>query len=96
MQDRIAARDIKIRQTAVYLAEVKTVVIGIPHLIPIHGVRVPAAVLRKYVAVLAALIAFVSDMPLEGKIFFHIVPLFDIVFSIKADADCSEPVPGKE
>ena len=41
------------------------------HLLPGHRVQLLVAVLRENVAVLAPLVAFIRDMPLERKILFH-------------------------
>ncbi len=73
MQDRIASGQIKIRQPSVNLAEVEAVIEGILHLFPGHTVRLPAWISGENVAVLAALVAFICDMPLEREILFHIV-----------------------
>ena len=54
------------------MAEIQAVMKGILHLLPCHGIQGLAVVLGKNVAMLAALIAVVCNMPLKGKILFHV------------------------
>jgi hypothetical protein len=68
MEDGVSAGEIKIGKTAIYLAKVQTVVEGILHLLPAHGIQGFAVVFGKNVAVLAPLITFIGDVPLKGKI----------------------------
>ena len=65
----------KIRQTVIDLAEVQAVIERVLHLLPGHRIRLLVAVFRKNVAVLAPLVAFIGDMPLERKILFHVILL---------------------
>jgi hypothetical protein len=73
MQDRIAAGNIEIRQAIVYLTEIQTVVKGILHLFPTHCIQPFAVIFGENIAVLTPLVTFVSNVPLERKIRFHIV-----------------------
>ena len=75
MQNRIATRKVKRRKPVVDIAEVKTVIERFLQLLPRHGVEFSAGIAGKNVAVSASLIAFVSNMPLERKILFHVRPL---------------------
>ena len=52
-------------------AKVQAVVEGVLHLLEGHAVQLFAGVFGEDVAVLAALVAVVGDVPLEGKIGFH-------------------------
>ena len=57
------------------IAEVKTVIERFLQLLPRHGVEFSTGIARKDIAMPASLIALVSNMPLERKIFFHVRPL---------------------
>ena len=75
VQNGVAAGDVEIRQTVIDLAEVQAVVEGVLHLLPGHCIQLLVAVFRENVAVLAPLVAFIRDMPLERKILFHVILL---------------------
>ena len=102
VKDRVAAGDVKVRQPAVYLAEVHTVVKGFLNLLPGHGIQVLAVVFRENVAVFAPLVAFVRYVPLKGKIFFHLdcsVPLANSIAPAGAGYTFRNPAgtrPGKQ
>ena len=83
MQDRIPSGDVKIRKPAVSLAEIKTIMEGFLHLLPIHRVQFLAVVLRKNVTVLAPLVARVGDVPLKREV-FHLQLPPDCLFFEKA------------
>ena len=71
VQDRIAARQIEVRCAAEHLTKIKAVVEGVLHLLPRHGFQAGVLAIREDVAVLAALVALIRDMPLKRKIRFH-------------------------
>ena len=71
MQDGIAAGDVEVGQPVIHLAEIHAVVKSFPHLLPGHRIQLFAVVLGENIAVLAALITFIGDVPLKGKILFH-------------------------
>ena len=73
MQDRVAAGQVEIGQPSVDLAEVEAVIKSILHLLPGHGIQLAAGITGKDIAVLAALVAFIRDMPLEREVLFHII-----------------------
>ena len=75
MKDRIATGNIEIRNSVVYLAEVLAVRHDLLHLLPGHALQLLAAFPGKNIAVLAALVTFICDMPLKRKITSHPVPL---------------------
>ena len=75
MKDRIAAGDIEIRNSVVYFAEVLTVRHDLLHLLPGHALQLLAAFSGKNIAVFAALVTFICDMPLKRKITSHPIPL---------------------
>ena len=75
MKDRIAAGDIEIRNSVVYLAEVLAVRHDLLHLLPGHALQFLTAFPGKNIAVLAALVTFICNMPLKRKITSHPVPL---------------------
>ena len=51
VQDRVTARDIEIGQTVMHRAEIQTVIEGLLHLGPAHGIQMLAGVFREDVAV---------------------------------------------
>lgn len=59
VQDGIAAGDVEVGQAVIHLAEIQTISNNLLHLLPGHGIRLLAVVLREDVAVLAPLIALV-------------------------------------
>ena len=75
MKDRIAAGDIEIRNSVVYLAEILAVRHDLLHLLPGHALQLLTAFPGKNIAVLAALVTFICNMPLKRKITSHPVPL---------------------
>ena len=80
MEDRVSAGQIKIRKSAIYLTEVKTVVEGFLHLFPCHAVQFPAGITGEDIAVLAALVAFICYVPLKGKVLFHVIVTLHLLF----------------
>ena len=66
---------IEIRNPVVYLAEVLAVRHDLLHLLPGHALQLLTAFPGKNIAVLAALVTFICDMPLKRKITSHPVPL---------------------
>ena len=54
------------------MAEIQAVMKGILYLLPGHGIQGLTVILGKNVAVLAALVTVVCNMPLKGKILFHV------------------------
>ena len=75
MQNRIATRKVKIREPVIDIAEVKAIIERFLQLLPRHGVGLATGVTGKNVAMPASLIALVSNVPLERKVFFHVRPL---------------------
>ena len=71
VQDRIAASEIEIRQTAVHFAKVQTVIEGVLHLRPAHGIQLFTSIAGKDIAVPAPLVALIRNMPLKRKILLH-------------------------
>ena len=71
MQDGVAAGDVEVGQPAIDLTEIQAVEKGVAHLLPGHGIQVFAGILGEDVAVLAALVTCIGDVPLKGKILFH-------------------------
>jgi hypothetical protein len=77
VKDGISAGDIKIRHTVEHIAEIFAVSDDLLHIVPCHGIYGFTVILRKYITMLAALVAIICYMPLEGKILLnicHIVP----------------------
>ena len=70
VQNRVAASNVKIRQAVIERTEVQAVIKGVLHLLPGHCIQLFIAVLGENVAVLAPLVAFIRDMPLEEKYCF--------------------------
>ena len=71
VQDRIAAGQIKVWLAAIGEAHLLAVADDGQHLFPRHGDDGLAGVFREDIAVLAALVARIGDVPLEGEIRFH-------------------------
>ena len=81
MKDRIAAGDVEIWSSVIDFTEIFAVIHDRPHLLPGHTVKFLAAFAGENIAVLAALIAFISNMPLKRKIRIHPVHLPFLSFS---------------
>ncbi len=75
MEDGVAAGQIKIRETSIHLTEIKAVIERVLHLLPGHGIQLAAGITGKDIAMLTALVAFIRDMPLEGKELLHQIHL---------------------
>ena len=75
VHDRIAAGQIEIRKSAVYFAEIETVIECVLHLLPGHAAWLSAGIAGENIAMLAPLIAFIRDVPLKRKILLHVVTL---------------------
>jgi hypothetical protein len=75
VQDRISAGQIEIRKSAVYFAEIETVIERVLHLLPGHAAWLSAWIAGENIAMLAPLIAFIRDVPLKRKILLHVVTL---------------------
>jgi len=73
MKDRISAGYIKIWQLIVNPAKILTVSHNLLHLLPCHALKLAAALSRKNVAVLTALVTFICYMPLKRKIIHPIL-----------------------
>ena len=73
VKNRVAAGDVEVGQAVINFTEIKAVVKGVLHLLPVHGIQLFAVVLREDVAVLAPLVALIGDVPLKRKILFHLV-----------------------
>ena len=58
---------------------------------PRHAVRAFAGIFRKDVAMLASLVAFISDVPLKGKIRFHLAVLLTCFQTYLSPAPQLEP-----
>ena len=71
MQDRVSAGNIEIRQTAIHGTEILAVGHHFLHLLPGHAVKLFAGILRKDIAMLAALVTVIGNMPLKSEILFH-------------------------
>jgi hypothetical protein len=79
MENGVASGEIKIGESVIYLAKIQTIVEGILHLLPTHGIQGLAVVFGKNIAVFAPLVTLVSDVPLKGKI-IHVVLLHRVGF----------------
>ena len=75
VQNGIAAGQIEIRKSAVYLTEIETIKECVLHLLPGHAVELAAGIAGENIAMLAPLIAFIRDVPLKRKNLFHVVTL---------------------
>lgn len=75
VQDRIAACDVKVWRSADFFAHFFTGGNDLPHLFPRHFRQLFAVIFCKDIAVFAALVAGICDVPLKSKIWFHkVVP----------------------
>jgi hypothetical protein len=71
MQNRIASRDVKIRDAAQAAAHLYTVIKYDSHVTQRHFSKRNATVSCKYITMLTALVAAIGYMPLEDKILAH-------------------------
>ena len=71
VQDGVAAGNIEIRHTAIHFTEVLAVGHHFLHLLPGHAVKLLVSILRKDIAMLAALVTVIGNMPLKSEILFH-------------------------
>ena len=65
VQDGVAAGDVEVRLAAKAFAQCLGLVNDLDHLLPRHALEAGALAVGKDVAVLAALVALVGDVPLE-------------------------------
>jgi hypothetical protein len=75
MQDWVATCQIEVRLTAKGLAKVPAVFQHSLHLEPCHAVDAFAVIFSKDIAMFAPLVTCVSNVPLKGKIRFHLAVL---------------------
>ena len=80
MKNGVAARNVKVRLTTDALAEGLSLIDDLDHLLPRHALKTRAGAVGKDIAVFAALIAFICNMPLEGKrrLLHRGTPLVDV------------------
>ena len=80
MKNGVAARNVKVRLTTDALAERLGLVDDLDHLLPRHALETGAGTVGKDIAMLAALIALIRNMPLEGKrrLLHRGTPLVDV------------------
>ena len=80
MKNGVAARNVKVRLTTDALAERLGLVDDLDHLFPRHVLKTGAGTVGKNIAMLATLIAFIRNMPLEGKrrLLHRGTPLVDV------------------
>ena len=80
MKNGVAARNVKVRLTTDALAEGLGLVDDLDHLFPRHALKSGAGTVSKNIAMLATLIAFIRNMPLEGKrrLLHRGTPLVDV------------------
>ena len=71
VQNGVSAGDVKVRAAVIDLAEIEAVIKRVEHLLPRHGVDLFTGVFGENVAVLAALVAVIGDVPLKRKIRSH-------------------------
>ena len=71
VQDGVAAGDVEVGKPVIHPAEIQAVEKGVAHLLPGHGIQVFAGVFGEDVAVLAALVTCIGDVPLKREILFH-------------------------
>lgn len=67
VQDRVTTRDVEVGLAAEAVTQLLGLVHDLGHPLPRHAVESRAVPVGKDIAVLAALIALVGDVPLEGK-----------------------------
>ena len=67
VQDGVAAGDVEVRLATEAVAQLLGLVHDLRHLLPGHAIEPRAVAIGENVAVLAALVAFVCDVPLDGK-----------------------------
>ena len=80
MKNGVTARNVKVRLTTDALAERLGLVDDLDHLFPRHALKTGAGTVGKNIAMLATLIAFIRNMPLEGKrrLLHRGTPLVDV------------------
>ena len=71
MQDWITTGNIEIRCSAIYFTEIKAVIEGVLHLLPVHGKQAGMVSCGVDIAMLTSLVTLVRYMPLKRKIWFH-------------------------
>ena len=71
VQNGVSAGNIKVRAAVINRTKVETIIKRVEHLLPRHGIDFFAGVFGENVAVLAALVAVIGDVPLKRKIRFH-------------------------
>ena len=63
----VTARNVKVRLTTDALAEGLSLIDDLDHLLPRHTLKTSALTVGEDIAMFATLIAFIRNMPLEGK-----------------------------
>ena len=83
MKNGVAARNVKVRLATDALAERLGLIDDLDHLLPRHALKTSAGTVGKDIAMFAALIAFIGNVPLKSKILLHNTNPFCFVWSKK-------------
>ena len=81
MENGVTARNVKVWLATDTLAEGLSLIDDLDHLLPRHTLKTSALTVGEDIAMFAALIAFIRNMPLEGKrrLLHRGAPLVDVV-----------------
>jgi hypothetical protein len=89
MEDRVAAGNVEIGHSVIDLTKIFTISNHLLHLLPGHALKLLASLSRENIAVLAALVTFICDMPLKSKILAH--PILSFFLRLIAFSACTMP-----